>query len=55
MRPPTFEQFLQGKHAEQYEGTDDAMPDAFDSWLALLDVQEVMGYVQEWGDTTRRP
>lgn len=28
-----FEDFLQEKHAEQYVGTDDNMPDDFNRWL----------------------
>lgn len=32
----TFEQFLIDKHATQYLGTDDDMPDDFDEWLCQL-------------------
>ena len=30
----TFEEYLREVHAEDYHGTDDNMPDAFDAWLA---------------------
>lgn len=33
----TFEEFLKELHAATYAGTDDAMPDAFDNWLARFD------------------
>lgn len=35
-----FEDFLVEKHAEQYEGLDDDMPEDFDRWLADKDVPE---------------
>lgn len=44
----TLEDFLKDKHAEEYMGTDDNMPDAFDDWMGNLDVQEVMDYATEW-------
>ena len=34
----TFEKFLQEKHADQYEGLDDEMPDDFNNWLCEMDV-----------------
>ncbi len=33
-----FENFLQEWHAKDYHGTDDDMPDAFESWISDLDV-----------------
>ena len=33
---PEFEDFLQTTHAENYAGTDDDMPKAFESWLERL-------------------
>ena len=35
-----METFLEEKHAEEYQGLDDGMPDAFESWLLQLDVYE---------------
>lgn len=46
----TFEDFLKNKHAANYSGTDDAMSDAFDTWLAQLDVEEMLKYGQEYAD-----
>lgn len=45
-----MEQFLQEKHAEDYMGTDDNMPDAFDAWLVNLDVDEWLRYADEYAD-----
>lgn len=38
----TFEDYLQQVHAEDYIGTDDDMPDAFDNWVGDLDNTELM-------------
>ena len=40
----TFEQYLQDKHAKQYGGLDDEMPDNFDEWLCELDTYEWLEY-----------
>ena len=45
----TFEEFLQDKHGENYNGTDDDMSDAFDNWVSNLDTQEVMDYAESYG------
>lgn len=45
----TFEEFLKEKHMEDYHGTDDDAPDAFDHWITQLDTQEVMDFAEEWG------
>lgn len=47
----TFEEFLEDKHSDGYNGTDDNMPDAYDHWCSELDVQKVMDFAQIWGDT----
>ena len=31
-----FEEYLQNKHAAQYQGLDDEMPDNFNEWLEDL-------------------
>lgn len=36
----TFEDFLRDKHAEHYTGTDDDMPDKYEDWLSLLEIDE---------------
>lgn len=42
-----FEDFLKDKHAENYIGTDDDMPDAFEHWLSNLDVDELIEFADE--------
>lgn len=49
MKPQTFEEYLQDKHAEQYYGTDDCMPDDMNDWITNLDVQEVIDFAERWG------
>ena len=39
-----FEDFLVEKHAEQYQGLDDEMPDDFSDWLQDLDVDVMLAY-----------
>lgn len=39
-----FEDFLRSMHAEDYHGTDDDMPDAFDDWLTNLEPEELISY-----------
>lgn len=48
-RIETFEDFLKEKHAEEYMGLDDNMPDAFDGWLGDLDAEEWMDLGEEYG------
>ena len=43
-----MEEFLKEKHAENYMGLDDDMPDAFDEWLLDLDVNEWIMYADEY-------
>lgn len=49
----TFLEFLKEHHATTYIGTDDDMPDAFDSWLAQLDGEEYIDLGEQYGDTLR--
>jgi len=44
----TFEQYLQDKHAEQYNGLDDEMPDNFNEWLEELGSDEMIEYAEKW-------
>jgi hypothetical protein len=45
----TFEDFLKEKHAEDYHGLDDDMPDAFDSWLTDdLQVDDIILYADQY-------
>lgn len=48
MKTIDFEDFLKVKHAEDYHGTDDDMPDAFDNWLTELQVEEWLDYGDEF-------
>lgn len=47
----SFEEFLQEKFADGYEGTDDDMPDRFDAWVSDFEAEEVMTYAQQYGDS----
>jgi hypothetical protein len=50
----TFENFLQEKHASQYNGLDDDMPDDFNNWLSnYLDIDDIITYAEEWGKTLK--
>lgn len=44
-----FESYLQEKHADQYGGLDDEMPDDYADWLSELDVDTLIIYANEWG------
>lgn len=44
-----FDAFLREKHAEDYHGTDDDMPDAFDHWLSNKEADEIMELAEVWG------
>ena len=49
MRPLSFEEFLIDKHANQYQGLDDEMPDDFNNWLCEeLDPDTIIEYAEEW-------
>jgi hypothetical protein len=43
-----MEEFLKEQHAKDYTGTDDAMPDAFENWLAELSPDEWIQYGDEY-------
>ena len=42
-----FEDFLKDKHAEQYHGLDDDMPDDFERWVSNLDAQELIDFADQ--------
>ena len=42
-----FEYFLKDKHAEQYHGLDDDMPDDFERWVSNLDAQELIDFADQ--------
>jgi diadenosine tetraphosphatase ApaH/serine/threonine PP2A family protein phosphatase len=43
-----FEDYLEEKHAEQYDGLDDEMPDNYAEWLSDLDPEDVIRYADEF-------
>jgi len=44
----SFINYLMEKHADQYIGLDDDMPDDCNDWLEQLDVQEVIDFADEY-------
>ena len=50
-KPRKFEEYLQDKHAAQYQGLDDEMPDNFNEWLEDLGPDEMIEYADKWHDT----
>lgn len=44
----TFEDFLQTKHAEQYHGTDDMMPDDYNDWICNQDVNDIIDWAEKF-------
>lgn len=49
----SFEDYLKDRHASNYMGTDDDMPDASDNWMADLDIEEVIAYAEDWAKTLK--
>jgi hypothetical protein len=54
MKHKDFEDYLQQKHAEQYLGTDDNMPDDFNDWIANMDPWDVACYAKMYAKEVRR-
>lgn len=51
IRPLSFEDFLQEKHAELFPTVlDDDGPDHFDDWLGSLDGEDYIKYAEEYGE-----
>ena len=44
----TFEDYLKKIHADGYMGTDDDMPDSFESYLENLDKEEMIKLADQW-------
>ena len=42
MKEIDFERYLQDKHADQYQGLDDEMPDNFNEWLEDMGPDEMI-------------
>lgn len=51
MKTQTFEDYLQDRHAEQYRGLDDDMPDDYAEWLELIGVEGILDYGTAYGAT----
>ena len=51
MEAITFQDYLVDRHAEQYQGLDDEMPDNYEKWLQNLDVDQIIFYANHWHDT----
>lgn len=47
-KPQSFKSFLIDKHARQYTGLDDEMPEDFSEWLAGLDPETWIEYAEKW-------
>ena len=45
-----MEKYLQELHAEEYMGTDDDMPEAFDTWLVELQVEDWIENADRYAD-----
>ena len=45
----TFEEYLQDWHADAYSGTDDDMPEAYETWLSELDGEEYIRFADLYG------
>jgi len=51
MKYKTFKDFLISKHADQYHGVDDDMPDDFNKWLYCQlseNIDKIMEYANEY-------
>jgi len=54
MKYKDFEDFIEEKHAEQYIGLDDDMPDDCNEWIANLDADEWLEYGQAYAKIMKR-
>lgn len=45
----SFEEFLEEIFSNNYSGTDDDMPERFDTWISNLDIQDVIDYAALYG------
>lgn len=49
MKNTTFEDFLQDKHAAQYQGLDDEMGEDYEEWLSELPIDTIIVYANHYG------
>ncbi len=45
-----FEDFLKECHAEDYIGTDDEMPEAYENWLTQLEPDMLIAFGNQFGN-----
>lgn len=50
----SFEEFLQEKHANQYNGLDDEMPDDYVKWEQELEPEDIMKYAEKYGEAIKK-
>jgi uncharacterized protein (DUF2164 family) len=50
MKYKSFEDFLIDRHADQYVGLDDEMPDDCDNWIGNLDSDELTQLADKFGE-----
>jgi len=43
-----LEEYLQDRHASQYQGLDDEMPDNFNEWMCELNQDEWLECAEKW-------
>lgn len=48
MKEIDFERYLQDRHAAQYVGLDDGMPDDYEYWLQELDIDEIITFANQY-------
>lgn len=49
MKQDLFEEYLKSRFANDYQGTDDDMPDAFDTWISELSNEDLIAHAEGFG------
>jgi hypothetical protein len=49
-----FENFLKNYFMQDYHGTDDESPDAFDMWIESRTAEDMIVLAQAWGESFQR-
>lgn len=50
MKKQSFEDYLREVHAQDYRGTDDDMPDAYEAWVCDLSADDFITYADQYGE-----
>jgi capsule polysaccharide modification protein KpsS len=45
----SFDDYLKEKHMEEYDGTDDDAPDAYEDWITNLQVDDLLMLGEKYG------